>query len=243
MTRIPLPKAIEKLRKFHGPPAAPPSKDPWLLVLWENVAYLADDARRKAAFDTLKRRVGTRPEEVLAASDDALTEVTGHGILAETFAEKLRRCAQLALDEFDGDLRRALKLPLAQAKKALRRFPGFGEPGAEKVLLFARAHPQLALESNGLRVLVRLGFAAEKKSYSTTYRLVRAAVEPELEPGLKKDFDWLVAAHQLLRRHGQEVCKGTRPLCTACPLLADCPAGRAFTSIPGAARPASGRGS
>jgi len=41
--------------------------------------------------------------------------------------EKLRRIAQIALQEFDGDLDRVLKQPLAQAKKSLKKFPGIGE--------------------------------------------------------------------------------------------------------------------
>jgi endonuclease-3 len=65
-------------------------------------------------------------------------------------------------------LKSVLKLPLPKAKKALQKFPGIGEPGAEKILLFTRTHPLMALESNGLRVLVRLGFGAEHKNYATT---------------------------------------------------------------------------
>jgi endonuclease III len=188
------------------------------MILWENVAYLADDDRCEDAFQLLWRRVGTRPEEILSASDEALLEVTRHGIMPEQFAEKLRVCARIVLEEFDGDLRPILRLPLSRARKALQKFPGIGEPGAEKILLFARAYPVFALESNGLRVLVRLGFAEEKKSYSATYRLVQKAVEEEL----KEDHLWLIEAHQLLRRHGQQLCRRTNPGCDDCPLAADC---------------------
>jgi endonuclease III len=86
------------------------------------------------------------------------------------------------------------------------------------VLLFARRQPILALESNGLRVLVRLGFGEEKKSYATTYRLVQAAAAAEAKP----DCAWLIRAHQLLRRHGQEVCRRSRPQCSDCPLSPEC---------------------
>src|SRR5262249_48929053 len=143
----------------------PPKLDgPWEMILWENVAYLADDDRRQQAFRTLKKRIGTGPAQVLSAPEEAILDVTRHGIMPERVAEKLRECAQIMLEEFDGDLRAVLKLPLAKAKKALRRFPGIGEPGAEKILLFTRTHPMLVLESNGLRVLLRLGFGEEKKA-------------------------------------------------------------------------------
>jgi endonuclease-3 len=215
---MPLSQVVEQLQAHYGQPKVPRLSGPWEMVLWETVAYLADDDRRREAFQTLQRGIGTEPGQILSASDEALLEVTRHGTLADQFAKKLRRCAKIALEEFDGDLRPVLKLPFAKAKKALQRFPGIGEPGAEKILLFRRAYPVLALDSNGLRVLLRLGFGEEKKSYSTTYRLVQQAVEE----GLDKDYSWLIQAHLLLRHHGLELCKRTKPECNKCPLAPDC---------------------
>jgi endonuclease III len=188
------------------------------MILWENVAYLADDVRRQEAFQALKKQIGTEPTKVLSASDDALLEVTRHGIMAEQFAVKLRKFAQIVLEDFDGDLRPVLNLHLSKARKALQKFPGIGEPGADKILLFSQTYPVLALESNGVRALLRLGFGEEQKSYSTTYRLVQKVVEE----GLDKDCSWLIQAHLLLRHHGRELCKRTKPECKKCPLASDC---------------------
>jgi endonuclease III len=219
MPRISLAEVLDHLEALYGPPRPPKATDPWHLILWENVAYLADDEQREKAFLVLRKRVGTRPEQILSAPAAVLREVGAHGIVPEQSVEKLRRCATIALEEFDGDLGPVLRLPVAKAKKALKKFPGIGDPGAEKLLLFAGVHPALALESNGLRVLLRLGYGEEKKSYATTYRLVQTAVAPEL----KKDCAWLMRAHLLLRRHGQELCRRSRPQCGECPLAADCP--------------------
>jgi endonuclease-3 len=218
MPRVPLAQVLEQLEAHYGQPKMPRLSGPWEMVLWENVAYLADDDRRREAFQTLKKQVGTEPAQILSAPDDALLEVTRHGILADQFARKLRQCAQIVLEEFDGDLRPVLKLPFAKAKKALQRFPGIGAPGAEKILLFTRRYPILALDSNGLRVLLRLGFGQEKKSYSTTYRLIQESVEP----GVEVNCSWLIQAHLLLRHHGQELCKRAKPECRKCPLASDC---------------------
>ena len=219
MPRIPLAEILDRLEALYGPPRPPKATDPWHLILWENVAYLADDAQREKAFLALRKRLGTRPEQILSAPAAVLREIGAHGIVPEQSVEKLRRCATIALEEFDGDLGPVLRLPVAAAKKALRKFPGIGDPGAEKLLLFAGVHPVLALESNGLRVLLRLGYGEEKKSYATTYRLVQAAVAAEL----RVDCAWLVRAHLLLRRHGQELCRRSGPRCGRCPLAADCP--------------------
>jgi endonuclease III len=218
MNRVSLPQVVERLQAHYGKQQAPKLAGPWEMILWENVAYLADDDRRQQAFQTLKKRVGTEPAKILSASDEALLDVTRYGIMAEVFAEKLRKCAKIVLEEFDGDLRPVLKLPLPKAKNAFKKFPGIGEPGAEKILLFTRTHPILAMESNGLRVLLRLGFCEEKKNYATTYRLVQQAVEAELD----KDYSWLIQAHLLLRRHGQDLCKTTKPKCEVCPVAANC---------------------
>ena len=69
-----------------------------------------------------------------------------------------------------------------------------------------------------MRVLVRLGYGKEHKSYAQTYRSVTEAVRAELP----RDYNWLIIAHQLLRRHGQETCKRSAPRCEECPLTADC---------------------
>ena len=213
-------QTIKKLKMFYGRPAPPQITDPTELILLENVAYLADDAKRAAAFAALKKRIGTRSAQILKASHQQLEEITRMGgIVPELRARRLRQIAELVHHVFHDDLAGELKKPLPQAKKALKKFPTIGDPGAEKILMLTRSYPVLALESNGLRVLLRLGFADEKKSYSASYRAVQQALERQLPSG----YDALIAAHQLLRQHGQELCKRTRPLCdTGCPLTANC---------------------
>jgi endonuclease III len=210
---------IKRLEAYYGAPNPPEVTDPWEMILWENIAYLADDTTRAAAMATLREKVGVTPEEILAARREQLLAVAEHGIVAENTIDKILRAAEIALRDFDGDVRQVLGRPTAQARKALKRFPAIGDPGADKILLFGRALSVLALESNGLRVLVRLGFGDEKPNYATTYRLIQQAIEEEVV----RDFSWLIKAHQLLRLHGQELCKRTKPRCGECPLARECP--------------------
>jgi endonuclease III len=214
-----LQKVLTKLEAQHGSPDPPSVSDPFEMVLFENVVYLLSDEKREAAFRALKEKVGTSPTDILSASRDELYEIAKlGGMLPEARVERFRNIAQIALQEFDGDVAAAAKGPLQKAKKAMMKFPSIGEPGAEKILLFSRSHPVLGLDSNGMRVLQRIGYGEEGKSYSTTYRSVRDAVSGELKPG----YDWLISAHQLLRRHGQQVCRRSEPLCKSCPITAFC---------------------
>jgi endonuclease-3 len=213
---------LQALKKHYGVPETLPTKDPFELILWENVAYLAPPARRRAAFALLHRQVGLSPDKILTASRAALERVTAHGILKARFANKLRECARIALEGFGADLGAVLREPLPQAKKALRRFPGIGEPGADKILLFAGVQNVLAPDSNALRVLMRLGIVAEDKSYA---RMYAASRNVGAKPALK--IPVMQQAHLLLKLHGQTLCKRSAPLCGACPLAARrlCPIG------------------
>ena len=81
MTRITLAQVIERLQSHFGKQTPPTLNGPWEMILWENVAYLADDDRRQQAFQTLKKRISTEPTQILSASDEVLLEVTRHGIM------------------------------------------------------------------------------------------------------------------------------------------------------------------
>lgn len=210
---------IKALQKFYGPPKPPKITDPFEMILWENVAYLVDDERRAAAFAALKKNIGTKPQQILKASDQELVAVTKLGGMApEIRAQRLRQIAELAHWIFKDDLKSVLRKPLPEARKALKKFPSVGDPGAEKILMMTRSHPVLSLESNALRVLLRLGFAEEKKSYTASYRAVQQALKEQLP----SSFDALITAYQLLRQHGQELCKRSRPLCEQCPVREEC---------------------
>src|SRR5262249_37368754 len=110
-------------------------------------------------------------------------------------------------------------MPPAKAKKLLLRFPMIGEPGAEKILMRFGMLTVLAVESNGLRVLIRLGIGQEAKNYAATYRSARDAATRDLAA----DSGVLERAYLLLRRHGQELCLRSGPVCESCPIHANCP--------------------
>jgi len=209
--------AIATLRRFHGRIGPPPTRDAFELVLYENVAYLAPDSRRREAFELLKQSVGTAPQEILGATRTSLERVTAHGILKARFADKLRECARLAIDLYASNLGTVLCGPLERARRALRKFPGIGAPGADKILLFCGRAANLAPESNGLRVLARLGFIEDDKSYARMYR-ASAAVEQQLPANIRQ----MQQAHLLLHRHGTALCKRSSPRCSECPLANEC---------------------
>jgi hypothetical protein len=80
---------------------------------------MADDERRSQVFAVLKEQVGTRPEAIVDAPQERLLKVAGHGILAATFAGKLRLAATIAMEL--GDLESLAGRPVAQSEGFGRR--------------------------------------------------------------------------------------------------------------------------
>jgi len=215
-----LQRIVARLLLQHGRQTPPPADTAFALVLWEKVAYLAPDDRRAEAFAMLRQHVGLTPQAILAAKPSVLREIAAAGgkVESEKRAQNMQVAAATVIDEFDGSLDNVLALPHREAMRALQRIYGIGEPGAERILLLMRAQRVLPLDSNGARTMVRLGYGVDHKSYSTMYRSVRDAAANELQD----DFDWLIDAHLVLRRHGQEVCKTSAPRCEMCSVRADC---------------------
>jgi hypothetical protein len=149
MTR--LQRLVGRLKRFHGAPPAPPTRDPFQLIVWEQVGYLADDERRLSAYRMLEERVGLEPADILNASLTTLRSITRRGgaIAADERARRLGTAADRVVKKWNGNLRAVLDLPLADAKKELTKYPAIGGPGAERILLLPA--PIQSLASNRTR--------------------------------------------------------------------------------------------
>jgi len=218
--RIPLQAVLAALSSHYPVPPGPPATDPLALIIWENIGYLIDDERRQVLFDEFANRVGLTADLIDQADDAVLLDIANRGgMRPETRVQRWRTIARISLEACGGDLAAALSArSLAGARRLLKTFPVIGDPGADKVLLFSGIADQPCLESNGLRVLARMGFITERPSYAASYRLAINVLKAE---GLGAR-NQLTDAYCLLRQHGRILCRRGEPLCTACPLDADC---------------------
>src|SRR3954453_18002952 len=212
-----LTKLIALLKRAYGAPKLPLAKGPFELVMWENACYLLPDDRRAAVFEGLRKQVGQKATPK-ADPDVLLALATMGGMRPKVRVFRWQEIARITLSQFGGDLDQILKLPYAQAKKALKQFPNIGDPGAEKILMFCGASPGLPLEWNGLRVLTRVGYGRWQKNYGAAYRSVQEALKPELP----RKADAIAQAHLLLRQHGKEICRDKSPQCYQCPIKEMC---------------------
>jgi endonuclease III len=214
---LPLRAYIDRLRTLYGRPKRPIPSGPFEWIIWEHVAAVPDDEQRAIAFRTLRQKIGTTPQAVLRTPKPKMLELLAPGgPNAAARLSQLREAAELMIEIGLARVRTLVRENPAEAKKLLKRFKGIGETGADRILLFCRTQAVLAPEANGLRVLTRLGYGKPGAGAAAYHQVSEA-----LAPDLSRDYNWLIQAHQLLRRHGQDICR-TTPRCDACPLAPDC---------------------
>ena len=95
---VSLKSAIESLMLLY--PTGEVLSDPVALILWENIGYLIDDTKRAQLFAEFKLRVGLSPQAIARVPETVLREIAERGgMRPETRVERLRRIAQLVLEE------------------------------------------------------------------------------------------------------------------------------------------------
>ena len=210
---------LDRLEKFYGKPKAPKVTDAYERVLHRNCGYPQSDANCDKGFAALKKEIGFAREKILAAPVEKLREaMRAGGIVPELRVQRLREIAARVETEFGGHLDAVLKRPVAEAKKALRKFPTLGEAGAEKILLFTGTAAVAAVPSNCIHVPLRLGFGRESKNWAASYKSAQFAIQAELPETCEAQL----RAYLLFKQHGQTLCKSARPKCEECPVTDEC---------------------
>ena len=215
-----LTQLLDTLAAFYGEQAVTWPTDPYLFLVWLHCGYPASDARCAKGWESLTNQIGVDAERILSAKPAQLANaLKPGGMVPEVRAMRLKEIAERVLQQHGGDLRSSLNgLSLAQARSALKQFPNIADPGADRILLFAGISPVAAIPSNCPHVLVRILTGQERENYVRTYREAQQIVAGELPPR----FDARSRAYLLLKHHGQQLCKSSKPKCDACPVASGC---------------------
>ena len=210
---------LKKLESFYGKQEPAWPTDPYLFLVWWYSGYPQSEAKCSKGYASLEQAVGVEPRQLLAASPAKLAEALRlGGMVPELRAMRLKELAARVQDEYGGDLRGALVGPMAEVRKVLKRFHSIADPGADRILLFAGITPLAAVPSNCPYVLVRILRGQERENYGVTYREAQQAIEAEIPA----KFDARTRAYLLVKRHGGEICKSTKPKCEKCPVSDSC---------------------
>ena len=215
-----LTQLLDALAAFHGEQTAPWPTDPYLFLVWWHCGYPASEARCAKGWEALTSQVGVDAESILKESPARLASaLKPGGMVPELRAMRLKEIAERVLKQYGGDLREGLRgLSVTQVRGALKQFPNIADPGADRILLFAGISPVAAVPSNCPYVLVRIQAGQERENYGRTYREAQQLIEAGLPP----NFDSRTRGYLLLKCHGQQLCKSSKPKCDICPVATNC---------------------
>ena len=147
--------------------------------MWWHCGYPPGEARCEQGWQALRREIAVEPQVLRAARPARLARVlAAGGLVPQLRAERLREVATRVLEDFAGDLAAGLaRLPPAQAHAALRKFPGIGPPGADRMVLFAGLAPLAAVPSSCPYVLPRILSGRVADGYRASYSQAQRAIE------------------------------------------------------------------
>lgn len=210
---------LDTLESFYGRQRRHAPTDPYEFLVWWHCGYPASEARCAKGWTSLNGDIGITPRQLLAATSAALAgALQAGGMVPKLRAARLKEIAQRVQDEFAGDLRSALsRLSAPQARRTLKSFPGIGNPGADRILLFGQLAAVAAVPSSCPHVLVRVEHGPEHDKYAANYADSQHMLET-----LAATFKPRIRAYLLVNRHGHELCKRTKPACARCPLQSNC---------------------
>ena len=219
MARPQITRVLDTLESYYGTllPAAP--TDPYEFLVWWQCGYPPSEERCAKGWRALADQIGIAPQRLISRTSAKLAAaLAAGGMVPAVRAERLKEIAARVVEEHGGDLRSSLaRLSAQQARKLLKTFPGIGNPGADRILLFARIEPVAAVPSACPHVLVRVTEGSAGDQYAPAY-----AAAQQMLNALPAAFDARIRGYLLLSRHGRELCKRTNPACPRCPLRPVC---------------------
>ncbi|HEV7330540.1 MAG TPA: hypothetical protein VGN63_05820 [Flavisolibacter sp.] len=110
---------------------------------------------------------------------------------------------------------------VADARHWLESLPGVGPKTSAAVISFSTLRGKaLPVDSHHYRVVVRLGIIDKKIGEGKSHRVLEAMLPPGFSAQEVYDH------HQVIMKHGKQVCFHTKPDCSRCVLLELCPTGQ-----------------
>lgn len=194
------------------------SLDPLSELVSSLLSHRTRNAESGRAFEALRLRFpdwADVMEAEVPAIEATIAGVTWPELKAPRIRDVLRaidaRCGALDLGFLGG-------MPPEAAQAWLEMIPGVGPKTSAAVLSFSTLRmPALPVDSHHHRVAQRLGLIGPRVDVGPAHAILRAQLPATW--GTQALYD----NHQILMRHGQQVCHHRRPACGRCSLVDLCP--------------------
>ncbi|MDQ3701172.1 MAG: endonuclease III domain-containing protein [Chloroflexota bacterium] len=245
-----------RLLAAYGPQGWwPGSGDPFEIVVGAVLTQSVAWANVERALTNLRAAGVLSAAGMHALPDAALAALVRPSGYYTVKARRLRAVVRMVMEEFGGDLRSLLALPLPLLRGRLLGTYGIGQETADDIVVYAAGQPSFIVDAYTVRLFTRLGLgppapaAGVRPTALSVVRTLPVAQEvaPPVSAPVLDDrryalwqgyFTALLPAdaalfneyHALIVRHGVARCRKHHPRCADCPLLSLCPTGQALSA-------------
>ena len=204
---------MTQLGDSYGPVEWEPRYSPAEELVYTILSQHTSDINSERAFLNLMNTFPTL-DAIADSAEEAIEDAIRSGGLAKQKSVRIKQVLNIVRSEIGSfDLSFLGEMPLDDAKAWLKDLPGVGPKTAAIILCFSLGMPAMPVDTHIYRVSQRLGLIGKKVSADKAHDI--------LEPMVPTDE--VFAFHMYLIRHGRQVCKAQRPLCTECVLNWGCP--------------------
>jgi endonuclease-3 len=187
---------IDRFVRVNGP-------DPFRILIGCVISLRTKDEVTYAATERLFARART-PAAMLALRRPTIARLIYPAGFYNRKAEQIRAICRDLTRYHDG------RVP--DSIEALVELSGVGRKTANLVVTLGFGKPGICVDTHVHRISNRLGWVSTAAPDRT---------EQALREVLPRRF-W-IPINETLVRHGQQICKPLSPICSACPVAADCP--------------------
>ncbi len=151
-----------RLLAAYGPQGWwPGSGDPFEIVVGAVLTQSVAWVNVEKALENLRAAGALSPAGVHALPDESLAALLRPSGYYTVKARRLRAVVQVVMEEFGGDLRRLLALPLPALRARLLGTYGIGQETADDIIVYAAGQPSFVVDAYTVRLFTRLGLGPE----------------------------------------------------------------------------------
>jgi endonuclease III len=229
-----LPKLLEALAKRYEAEGKKAEltelRDPFTVGAWFILGQHAKRNGQARAYEALRRAKGITPGQLLSITPEKLhTVCQTAGPYEDKRSKDLYAYADRIEEKCGQDFSKIFKSE-KDARKFMEEELHQSRDFIDMMLLYGGKFPIFPVDTRIARVASRLGFGKVKNEKAPDEKAVKE-IQKALEAETGKVLDDIIRAHGLLFRHGGDVCTPV-PACDVCPLLKDCPYGKAHPPAP-----------
>ena len=181
-------------------------------ILVQNIAW----SNTERALSNLYRADVWTFQSILDTPDEQMHDLIRPSGYYKAKTRKLKEFATFIIDNYDGDLDRLFALPINELRTQLLSVWGIGEETADDIIVYGAKKPSFVIDAYTKRLLSRMGWEIEGKSYAAYQKLFHDNLPPDAY--LFNEY------HALIDYHVARFCK-KKPLCDKCALADQCPVG------------------